>query len=336
MASATKSANSLRTRLFVWYLSSLIVLAIFFYLVVHIWMLPYSTEMFFLLLFILAISGFFIIRRITQSLINLTGQIKNITDRNLETRIKGIGSEDEMGELAQAFNDLLERLNKAFIRERQFIADVAHELKTPLATQRSGLEITLRQNRSAGEYRQAVADAVTENSRLSATLQNVLDLAWSEAPNEQNRTTKFNISQLMEDLCEIAIKMAQAKKITVNHSIKKNIDVSGFKDKLAMAILNIIDNAIKYTPPGGKITINLTKNKHGVKIIIADTGCGIAKKDLPHIFDRFYRGAATDNVKGSGLGLAISKSVINLHHGNIQVKSRAGKGTVFIILINFS
>ncbi|MBI3619675.1 HAMP domain-containing protein [Candidatus Roizmanbacteria bacterium] len=325
------SSQTLRTRLLIWYLTSLVILAVFFYSVVHIWQLSFSTELFFLLLFFLAASGFFIVRKMTSPLTSLTVQIQNISSRNLDTHIKGIKSRDEIGELAKTFNDLLDRLNEAFKREQQFIFDVAHELKTPLSTQRSSLEVVLSQKRPIDDYRRSLEEALIENQQVTATLNSVLDLAWSELPHEQKHATRLNLSELMEDIYDITVKMSLSKKIKIDQRIKKNIHILGFKDKLARAILNIVENAVKYTPAAGKIMLRLNKIKNNAIITVLDTGQGIKKSDLLHIFSRFYRGSSTDNVSGSGLGLAISKSVIALHKGTIHVKSAVGKGSAFII-----
>lgn len=309
-----RNSNSLRTRLLVLYLASLIILAVFFYGAVHIYMIPYNTELFFILICVLAIIGFFTIRTITSSLASLSHQIRHISSKNLSSHIKGIKSKDEIGEVARSFNELLDRLDEAFKRERQFIADVAHELKTPLATLRSSIEVALTKERTKEEYRKAFKDALQETNHLTSTLKNILDLAWSETPSEQKNVSKVDLSELMHELCEISQKMAAGKNIKVRERITDNIYTLGFKDKLARALLNIVDNALNYTYEG-TITLGLKLINHKALITISDTGQGIAEADLPYIFDRFYRGNKTDKVFGSGLGLAISKSVITLHKG---------------------
>lgn len=296
-------------------------------------MIPYSTEIFLLLFIILAILGFFVVKKVTGSLTSLSEQIQLISSHNLDRHIKGIQSRDEIGELAKTFNDLMDRLNEAFKREQQFIADVAHELKTPLATQRTALEITISKDRNKDEYRKALEEALVENNHISSTLKNVLDLAWSETPNEQKHAVKFNLSELTEEMYEIATKMGQVKHISVSKKIKPEIHITGFKEKLARALLNIVDNAIKYTPERGSLSITLEKHHTSAVITVHDTGQGISTKDLPHIFDRFYRGSATDRVLGSGLGLAITKSIITLHNGLIKVKSAVGEGSTFVITL---
>lgn len=331
-----KKFQSLRIRLSLFYLGSLIILAIFFYTVVHIWNLPYSTNLFFALLSVLAIFGFFIIYKITKSLTNLSSQIKLVYRETLNIRIKGITSRDEIGELADNFNNLLNRLNDSFKREQQFIADVAHELKTPLSTQISSFEVALNKPREKDDYKKTIEEALDEANQLSATLKNVLDLAWSETPNWQKNKNKFNLTEVVDNLFEIAQKMAIKKKIKVSLSTTPKIFITGFKDKLARALLNLIDNAIKYSLYEGKIEIILEKTPNKVLVSVIDNGQGISEEDLPHIFDRFYRGSKTDKVFGSGLGLAIAKSIIALHQGEIKVKSDKGKGSTFIVVLPLS
>ncbi len=324
--------KSLKFRLFLWYAGSLIAVITYFLLFVHFYAIPYGLHILVVLFIILAIVGFIIIYKITSSLTRLSSHMKIISDKNLGDRILGIKGENEIGELAKAFNNLLDRLNAAFKREQQFIADVAHELKTPLATLRSSFEVILNKLRTNEEYRRVIQEAIVETNDLSTTLKNVLDLAWSEAPDAQKKLIKFNLTNLVEDLTEIAQKMAIKKHIHVRASLDENIYVNGFRDRLGRALLNIIDNAIKYTPEKGQISLELQKD-HQAIITIKDSGKGIAEEDLPHIFDRFYRGSATDKVFGAGLGLAITKSIVTLHSGTIAVRSKLGKGSTFIIAL---
>lgn len=317
--------------MFGWYIGSLIALSIFFYAVVHIVQYEYGTEIFFLLFFILAIIGFFIIYRITNDLTYLTGRIKKISLETLDERIEGIQREDEIGELATAFNNLLNRLDEAFKREQQFIADVAHEMKTPIATMRSALEVSISKDRSKEEYRQVINDSIVETNALSSTLNDILDLAWSQTPHEQKKIATINLSELMEELADIGSKLAKPKHQIIETYITPNVLIDGYKDKLAKALINVIENAIKYSPQKGLISIDLHKRGNIVTITISDNGQGILQKDIPHIFDRFYRGSSTDKVFGSGIGLSITQSIIKLHHGTIQVQSKPGSGSTFHI-----
>ncbi len=323
--------RSLKSRLFVWYIVSLLVMTIFVILVVHVFALQNGVFFLFLLFLTLALFGFIIIYKITKSLTYLSSRIKMISSKNLDERINDIQSEDEMGELAQSFNELLDRLHDAFKREQQFIADVAHELKTPLATLRSTIEVALQQKRESADYQKTLEEALSETHRLSSTLKNVLDLAWSETPQEQKNAKSFNLTELIEELLETAQKMAMNKKITVTGKIDEGVILYGFKDKLGRAVLNIIDNAIKYTPSQGKIEISLKKENNQAIVKIQDTGLGISKRDLPHVFDRFYRSTSEDKIFGSGLGLAIAKAIVVSHNGEIKIKSKVGQGSTFAI-----
>ena len=325
--------NSLKSRLFVWYIVSLLFMALFVILIVHVLALKNGSVFLTLLFLTLAVFGFTIIYKITKSLTYLSSRMKMISSKNLDERILDIQTKDEIGELAHSFNELLDRLHDAFKREQQFIADVAHELKTPLATLRSTIEVALQQKRESVDYQKALKEALSETHQLSSTLKNVLDLAWSETPSEQKNAKPFNLTLLMEELLETAQKMAIDKEITVSGKIEKGIKLYGFKDKLGRAVLNMIDNAVKYTPNLGSIEMTLKKEKVKALVKIHDTGLGIPERDLPRIFDRFYRGASTDKIFGSGLGLAISKAIVMSHHGEIKVKSEVSKGTTFTIIL---
>lgn len=328
-----KPYQSLKKRLFLWYVGSLLIVFIFTILVVHIFKLQNGFYFLSLLFITLALLGFTIIYKITKSLTYLSSRIRMISSKNLDERILGVDSNDEIGELAQTFNQMIDRLNQAFKREQQFIADVAHELKTPLSTLRSTVEITLSHKRSSEEYEKTMDEILKDTNRLSSTLKNVLDLAWSETSLEQKNADVFNLSELMAELVDVAKKMALKKNIQITESTDQNIEIFGYREKLERALLNMVDNAIKYTPKNGKIIITATKNSRHAIVKINDNGIGIARNDIPYIFDRFYRGSSTDKVFGSGLGLAISKSIVNSHRGEIDVKSQIGKGSIFSIIL---
>lgn len=328
--------KSIKSKLLLWYAGSLLVLIVYILLFIHYYTFLYAIHILIVLFVILAIVEFVVVYKITRSITYLSTKIKLITSENLEEKVKGVNSEDEIGELANSFNGLLDRLNEAFKREQQFIGDVAHELKTPLATQISSFEVTLSKSRDKDEYKKTIEESLVEAHQLSAILKNVLDLAWSETPVKKNNKIKFNLSELMDDLYEIAQKIAFKKRIHVKLSATKNVYIHGFKDKLAQAILNIIDNAIKYSSTDGQVELVLEKSPTKILISVIDEGQGILKDEMPQIFDRFYRGSKTDKVFGSGLGLAIAKSIIALHQGKIEVKSKKGRGSTFVIALPFS
>ena len=328
--------KSLRSKLFFWYITSLITVTAFFYFAVHIYSLPYRNEIFFILLILLALEGFFIVRKMTAGISKLSSKIKTITSKNLNERVTGVDTEDEIGELASSFNQLLDRLLEAFKRERQFIGDVAHELKTPLSSQRSSIEIALSKQRSEKEYKEVLTEALSDNNRITTTLKNILDLAWSEAESAKVKRNKVNLSYVVSEIVEIATKLGRMKKVNVSHNVSNNVIIQGAEDKLARAFLNIVDNAIKYTPVGGSVSITLTSKNGLARFRVRDTGVGIAKIDLPHIFERFYRGSRSGNVHGAGLGLSISQAIILAHKGTVDVKSDVGRGTTVTVTLLYT
>ncbi len=321
--------KSLRTKLFLWYLVSTLLLAVFFYVGVHIYNIAHSTHGFLILFVLLAIFGYILIYRITKSISNLSERIKTITTQNLEQRLP-VNSEDEIGELSKSFNDLLERVEDGFDREKQFIADMAHEFKTPLTTLRSDFEITLQKERTTNDYKEALNGGLAEIDKISNTLNKVLELARSNIlVNEQ--PTKFCISDLCAELLEALSKVAESRGVKLQDNLEHMLYIMGYKDRMATALINLIENAIKYTPKDGKVTVSVKRKDDQIIITINDTGIGIPKDEIAHVFDRFYRSSKTKKIKGSGLGLAIAQSIIHAHKGTISVKSNEDKGSTFTI-----
>ncbi len=261
----------------------------------------------------------------------ISRKLSQINSGNLDERVNNPKTGDEIEELSETFNSLLDRLQQAFTRERQFISDVAHELKTPLAVQRTTIEVALSKVRSKEELSEVLKESLTDNNRLSSTLKNVLDLAWAEADRAKTKLEPVNLSHIFNELTELTTRLASQKNINVKNTFESDITVMGKKEKLMGAILNIIDNAIAYSPQKSKVTLSLKKSGSMAKIRIQDTGVGIPEKELPHVFERFYRGSSTDRSFGSGLGLAITKATITAFGGDISVKSKPGKGTEFTI-----
>ena len=279
------------------------------------------------------IGGYFISLRALEPIRDISKKLRFITSENLDEKVKNPKTGDEIEELSNTFNNLLDRLHNAFQGEKQFIGDLAHELKTPLATQQSGLEVNLSKERNEKEYRKALSEALIDSQKITDTLQNILDLAWSKTDNTKLQGNKINLGDLIDEIKEIAIKLAVKKGITIDGNIEKNITVFGKRDKLFRAILNLVDNAIKYTSTNGRVMITLRNNKEAAMIQVKDNGIGISKSDLDHIFERFYRGEKTDKTVGSGLGLAIAKSIITAHQGKINIESNVGKGTSVTVFL---
>jgi signal transduction histidine kinase len=325
--------QSIKRNLLFWYLGSILIITLYFWFGIHIYNLPFATEIFLVLLFFLGLLGFFIINKITDSISFLNKSIRSISSKNLNERVE-VNSGDEIEELAKSFNGLLNRLEQSFLRERQFIGDVAHELKTPIATMRTSMEVALSKARSKEEYQYILRESLIDIERLTKTVKDVLDLAWTESLTDRQITKVVSISDLVVELYEIAQKLAIDKQISVTSKIEENLYIYGEREKLARAFLNLIDNAIKYNKPKGKVYLQLKKSGKSAIVIINDTGIGIQNKEIAKIFERFYRGGNSSQREGLGLGLSLAKSIIQVHRGDIKVKSVEGKGTSFTVTLN--
>lgn len=248
--------NSLKTKLFIWYILSLLLLTILFYVGVHTYQIAHSDHAFQITFVILGITGFFLIQHITNSITTLSDKMKKISTRNLDERIGNISGDDEIAEVSRSFNSLLDRIQDGFKREKQFIGDVAHEFKTPLTTIRSDFEITLSKERSVEEYKQALQDGIVEIDKVSTTLNKVLELARSNILMHEP-PTKFCISDLCAELLEALSTFAESKGVTLNDDLEHMLYIIGYKDRMATAFINIIENAITYTPSGGIVTVSV-------------------------------------------------------------------------------
>ena len=288
----------------------------------------------YLVLLLLAVGGGFLLaRKAMDPITEVSNQLKKISAENLNERVPDPHTGDEIEELSQTFNNLLNHLNEAFVRERQFIGDVAHELKTPVATLKGGIEVTMSKDRTKDEYKKAFSETLIDVNRLSTTIKNILDLAWIGADVVSLSEAHFDLSSTVGELDEIAVKLAAQKRIAFKSKIEPHIEISGAEDKVTRAVLNIIDNAIKYTPSGKSVSLMLRKKKNAAVLEIKDTGIGIPEQEREHIFERFYRGTKATKTLGSGLGLAITQGIIKAHRGEIEVESQIGKGTTITITL---
>ncbi len=277
------------------------------------------------------IGGYLLAKSSLKPLAEITEKLKRVGSENFEEKVRNPDTGDEIEDLAETFNSMLLRIREAFERERMLIGDLAHELKTPLATLRSGVEIALSKPRSKDDYKEALTETLVDVNNISGTLKNILDLAWTRSDSARGKLEKVNLSEMTKELVDITEKLSIGKKINVTATIGDNIKVLGNEDKIMRAFLNIVDNAVKFTPNEGSIYLSLRKKDSFGVLSVKDSGIGISKKDIPHIFDRFYRGERTQKIFGSGLGLAIAQALINAHQGLISVTSKPGYGTVVTI-----
>jgi signal transduction histidine kinase len=222
---------------------------------------------------------------------------------------------------------MLERLEKAFLSQQHFIQDASHELKTPLTILQGELEITLKKIRSAPEYEEVLQSSLEEIKRISKIVEELLLLARFEDQQAKLDCSRFNVGTLLTAVVDELNILAQQKEITLSCVINSLLTITADEGKLKQVLLNILDNAIKYTGPGGIVSVHASAAVDNLEIKISDTGIGIPSHDLPYIFDRFYRVDKSRSSRGFGLGLSIAKSIIEAHHGSIDAVSTLNQGT---------
>ncbi len=257
----------------------------------------------------------------------------SITASDLHRRVPVDGTRDEVGRLAEAFNRMIERLETAFEETRRFTADAAHELRTPLAVLRTSAEVALRTADGADDYRRVVEAQLGEIDRLARLADQLLFLCREDAGLHAAPAEPVRLDLLLEELCETLQPTADSRSLTLRCDDLEACSVSGPPDGIRRLFLNLIDNALRYTPTGGRIDVRLapqgTAGQGGVLATVEDDGVGIGPEHLPRVFERFYRGESSRNREtgGSGLGLAICRSVAESLGGHVTLGSEPGRGT---------
>lgn len=299
-------------------------------------------ELFSLMLYLLPIiffvslaGGWWLASYSLQPIEKITQTAREITARRLDQRIPSPPADDEIARLVATLNDMIARLEASFQQIRQFTSDVSHELRTPLSILMGELELALRSRRSPEEYERILSTALEEVVRLSKLVQNLLELSRAETGQINLTMEQLDLSLLLHDIVEDAEILAEAKNIQVHSSIETPLWIQGDKHRLYQAFLNLVDNAVKYTPENQTIAIRGARQGKSVVVEIEDTGIGIPEKEIPLIFRRFYRvdKARSRKIQGQGLGLAIVQWIIHSHGGEIQVESTPGKGSCFRVIL---
>ena len=283
--------------------------------------------------FITGIMGAFLAKLTLHPVDNMISTIHDITAENMKMKLVIPDTKDEIQKLAETFNDMLARLDHAFTSQRHLFEDLSHELKTPLTILKGEFEVALKKMRSSEDYESILRSSLEEVNKVTNLVENLLMLASFEAKKVMLERKTLDLRFLIQSVMNSVDKLTQRKGISLSFAIKEDITIMGDEKQLKQLFLNIIDNAIKYTPEGGKINIVVEKYHSNVKISIKDTGIGIPAEDIIHIFDRFYRVHSAITSYGFGLGLSIAKAIVDAQNGSIKVESSLGTGTAFIITL---
>ena len=265
----------------------------------------------------------------------LSTTASQISGQTLGTRLSLAAPYEEFQRLATAFNSMLDRLQKGFEAQRRFVADAAHELKTPLTAMKGHLEVTLQRARSADEYREAIIANLESVERLTSLTKSLLTLAKFSGDHSPLHLEPISLHSLIKEVVNDLSMIAEDQKIVLHAEYETVPLVLGDRIQLKQTLVNVLDNAFRHTPAGGAITIRLKEHDGLAALSVEDTGSGIAPQHLPHVFDRFYRAddARDRSSGGTGLGLAIVKEIMEAHRGKVQIDSQVGKGTKLTMTI---
>jgi signal transduction histidine kinase len=287
-----------------------------------------------ILLVIMLPIGSRVSKRLLLPVKKMTETVKNISVKDMNTRLDVSGSKDELKDLAKTFNDMLDRLQRSYELQNQFVSDASHELRTPIAVIQGYANLLDRWGKEdKAVLEESIAAIKSEAESMKRLVEQLLFLARSDKSTQKIEMADFKVEDLIDEVVK-ETKLIDLKHQILNQS-NEALVLYGDRNLLKEALRVFIDNSIKYTEEGGVIKINSYKKSKNLVFEIEDTGAGISKEDLPHIFDRFYRAdkSRTKETGGTGLGLSIAKWIILKHKGNIEVQSKLGWGTKVSILL---
>jgi two-component system, OmpR family, sensor kinase len=279
--------------------------------------------------------GYFLARKSLAPVVAMSSQAGHIGAENLHERLAIKNEKDELGHLARSFNSLLSRLSESFDRQRRFMADASHELRTPVAILRGESEVALSQSaRSPEEYRESLGVLHHEAERLTRIVEDLFTLTRADAGQYPLQPSDFYLDELVAECVHAARTLAQAKKISLTFDGAPESPIHADESLVRRMLLNLLDNAIKYTPDFGRVTVTCQRNSKEYEVDIADTGCGVPAELRPRIFERFFRADkarshSENDGGGAGLGLAISRWIAEAHHGRLELTRCDSTGSTF-------
>jgi len=262
----------------------------------------------------------------------LTGAIRSVRETGkLTARVPTRQTGDELDELAGQFNVLLETIESLVNRMRSALDNIAHELRTPMTRLRGSAEMALRSNPDPQAYRQALTDCLEEAEQALTMLNALMDVAEAEAGAMKLEMEEVELSALIGSAVGLYEHVAEEKGVAIEITLPERIVLRADQRRLRQAVANLLDNAVKYTPAGGRIEIGAHPEPQGIQILVKDTGIGIPAEELPNIWDRLYRGEAGRSQRGLGLGLSLVRAVVQAHKGSVEAHSEPGQGSQFVI-----
>lgn len=285
-------------------------------------------------LVVLTIVGYLMARSALSSVAKIVDDVEDITERNLEKRLTVDSAKDEIGELAETFNRMLDRLEKSFQAQKMFVSNVSHELRTPMAAFIMELELALLKERTSEEYKQTISQALDDARRLEKLSSGLLDLAKANYDPKQITMTEVRLDELLLDARELVIKANNRYKVELlfdqDTDDDRMITVLGNEYLLKTAFINLVENNCKFSE---NTTSYIHISYYGANAILrfSDIGVGMSEEDIQNMFSPFYRGTNKGNTPGHGIGMTLARRIINIHKGTLEVNSYSGEGTVFVV-----
>ena len=282
-----------------------------------------------------AIIGWFMARRALAGVEAVTRTARQISEGSLKERVPVKKNQDEIDQLATTFNQMLDRIQTLVTGIREMSDNIAHDLKSPITRIRGISEVSLTTGASEKEYENMAASTVEECDRLLDMINTMLVISKTEAGVNKLDAKDLDIGAVVRDACELFQSPAEDKDLRLVCDVPGNFSISGDNRLIQRMIANLVDNAIKYTPAGGSIEVTVnTVNHDAVAITVQDTGIGISEKDMPRVFERFYRCDPSRSEAGIGLGLSFARAIARAHGGDITVSSEPNKGSTFTITLS--
>lgn len=285
-------------------------------------------------LFLAASLGWFMARRALGGVEHVTDTARQIGAGDFARRVLVSNRGDEIDHLAVTFNMMLDKIQSLVLELKQVTSDIAHDLRSPITRIRGMAETTLLGDKTLQAYQDMAGLVVEESDRLVAIINSLLEIAETDAGVAQLTQSDFDMTVMVQDAVELFRPVAEDKNIALHMTSPPNhLTFTGDKGKLQRVLANLIDNALKYTPPEGQVQLSVENRLSDVTISVADSGVGIAEQDLPRIFDRFYRADRSRSTCGNGLGLSLAQAFAKAHRGHIEVDSSPDKGSTFRIVL---
>jgi heavy metal sensor kinase len=280
-----------------------------------------------------ALAGWLLTRQALRPVAASLKSARQLNPNDLSARLPRTGAEDDIDQLAATINDLLERLARYHEQMIRFTADASHELRAPLAAMRAGVEVALQQQRSANDYREALESLGEQCQHLTDLVNKLLLLARADAGQIELERNPVDLAALVSEAVEMYRPLADEKRVALVWNGSRPVWCRGDRMRLSQLVMNLLDNALKYTEPDGTIGLALSPDGSEARLTVEDTGIGIAAERLPYIFDRFYQIDQSRSDGGVGLGLSICRWVAVAHQGSIDVASQPGRGSAFRVTL---